>query len=108
MKNDFDAYSYFEGCCGIITSGEPIQRIVLRAYDLFVNYIRTLPLHESQHEIASDEDSATFEYHLRPTFDFYQLIFAQIDQVEILEPEPVRIKMRNFAQNILRYYNTPK
>ena len=108
MKNDFDAYSYFEGCCGIITSGEPIQRIVLRAFDLFVNYIRTLPLHESQHEIASDEDSATFEYHLRPTFDFYQLIFAQIDQVEILEPEPVRIKMRNFAQNILRYYNTPK
>ena len=104
MKKDFDVHSYFEGCCGVITSDEPIQRIVLLAYDNFADYLRTLPLHESQQEIEGDDESTLFEYHLKPTFDFYQLVLAQGDQVEILEPQSVRDEMRNFAQNMLNYY----
>ena len=104
MKKNFDVHSYFEGCCGVITSNESSQKIVLRAYNGFADYLRTLPLHESQREIGSDDESTLFEYHLKPTFDFYQLVLAQGDQVEVLEPEPVRDEMRNFAQNMLDYY----
>ena len=108
MKKNFDVHSYFEGCCGIITSNESPQKIVLRAYNGFADYLRTLPLHESQCEIGSDDESTLFEYHLKPTFDFYQLVLAQGDQVEVLEPEPVRDEMRNFAQNMLDYYTEKK
>ena len=108
MKKNFDVHSYFEGCCGIITSNESPQKIVLRAYNGFADYLRTLPLHESQREIGSDDESTLFEYHLKPTFDFYQLVLAQGDQVEVLEPEPVRNEMRNFAQNMLDYYTEEK
>ena len=104
MKKDFDVNRYFEGCCGVITSDEPVQRIVLRAYGGFADYLRTLPLHESQQILAEDDESTLFEYHLKPTFDFYQLVLAQGDQVEVVEPEPVRDEMRNFAQNMLNYY----
>ena len=104
MKKDFDINHYFEGCCGVITSDEPIQRIVLLAYGGFADYLRTLPLHESQREIEGDDESTLFEYHLKPTFDFYQLVLAQGDQVEVLEPESVRNEMRNFAKNMLDYY----
>ncbi len=108
MKKNFDVHSYFEGCCGIITSNESPQKIVLRAYNGFADYLRTLPLHESQREIGSDDESTLFEYHLKPTFDFYQLVLAQGDQVEVLEPESVRDEMRNFAQNILDFYTEKK
>ena len=108
MKKDFDVCQYFEGCCGVITSDEPIQRIVLLAYGGFADYLRTLPLHESQREIEGDDESTLFEYHLKPTFDFYQLVLAQGDQVEVLEPESVRDEMRNFAKNMLDYYNWEK
>ena len=108
MKKNFDVHSYFEGCCGIITSNESSQKIVLRAYNGFADYLRTLPLHESQREIGSDDESTLFEYHLKPTFDFYQLVLAQDDQVEVLEPESVRDEMRNFAQNILDFYTEKK
>lgn len=108
MKKDFDVHSYFEGCCGVITSNESPQKIVLRAYNGFADYLRTLPLHESQREIGSDDESTLFEYHLKPTFDFYQLVLAQGDQVEVLEPESVRDEMRNFAQNILDFYTEKK
>ena len=106
MKKNFDANQYFEGCCGVITSGEPIQRIVLLAYGGFADYLRTLPLHESQQEIEGDDESTLFEYHLKPTFDFYQLVLAQGDQIEVLEPESVRNEMRNFSQNMLNYYTS--
>lgn len=108
MKKNFDVHSYFEGCCGIITSNESSQKIVLRAYNGFADYLRTLPLHESQREIGSDDESTLFEYHLKPTFDFYQLVLAQGDQVEVLESESVRDEMRNFAQNILDFYTEKK
>ena len=108
MKKDFDVHSYFEGCCGVITSNESPQKIVLRAYNGFADYLRTLPLHESQREIGSDDESTLFEYHLKPTVDFYQLVLAQGDQVEVLEPDPVREEMRNFAQNMLDYYTEKK
>lgn len=108
MKKNFDVHSYFEGCCGIITSNESSQKIVLRAYNGFADYLRTLPLHESQREIGNDDESTLFEYHLKPTFDFYQLVLAQGDQVEVLEPESVRDEMRNFAQNILDFYTEKK
>ena len=108
IKKNFDVNQYFEGCCGVITSNELPQKIVLRAYNGFADYLRTLPLHESQREIGSDDESTLFEYHLKPTFDFYQLVLAQGDQVEVLEPDPVREEMRNFAQNMLDYYTEKK
>lgn len=108
MKKNFDVNQYFEGCCGVITSNESPQKIILRAYNGFADYLRTLPLHESQREIGSDDESTLFEYHLKPTFDFYQLVLAQGDQVEVLKPEPVRNEMRNFAQNMLDYYTEKK
>ena len=104
MKRSFDADDYFEGCCGVITSDEKPQRVVVKAYGGFADYLRTLPLHESQREIEGDDESTLFEYHLKPTFDFYQLVLAQGDQVEVLEPESVRNEMRNFAKNMLDYY----
>lgn len=104
MIKGFDVNGYFEGCCGIITSGEPVQRIVLAAYGGFADYLRTLPLHESQREIGGDGDSTVFEYHLKPTFDFYQLVLAQGDQVEVVEPKAVRDGMRNLVRNMLDYY----
>ena len=103
-KKNFDVNQYFEGCCGVITSDQLIQRIVLLAYGGFADYLRTLPLHESQREIEGDDESTLFEYRLNPTFDFYQLVLAQGDQVEVLEPESVRNEMRNFAKNMLDYY----
>ena len=108
MKKDFDVNQYFEGCCGVITSDEPIQRIVLLAYGVFSDYLRTLPLHESQREIEGNDESTLFEYRLKPTFDFYQLVLAQGDQVEVLEPESVRNELRNFAKNMLDYYTCKK
>lgn len=101
MNKNFNIDRYFDGCCGMITSDEPTQRVVLQAHGNFADYLRTLPLHESQREIESDDESPLFEYQLKPTIDFYQFVLAQGGQLEVREPESVREAVRNYAQKLL-------
>ena len=105
MKKDFDIDQFFEGCCGVITSDEPVQRIVIAAYEGFADYLRTLPLHESQHEIGGDGNATLFEYALKPTLDFYLSVLAHGDQIEVLKPEAVRNEMRRQIQQLLSLYS---
>ena len=105
IKSDFDIDEYFEGYYGISTERNvPIERIVMKVYGVHRKYVESLPLHKSQRKIAEDDESMTFEYYVRPTFDFYQVLLSQTDAAEILEPEDVRKTMKQFAENILSHY----
>lgn len=105
MKPEFSIEEYYNGCCGIIPSTkENIEHVVIRAYWNFPDYLRTLPLHPSQKELSSDDESTLFSYDVRPTFDFYQMLLAQGDQIEVVKPKSVRKQMLNFAINLLSYY----
>ncbi len=104
MKKDFNMKDYYEGCTGIIPSDEPIEHVVLKAYWNAPDYLRTLPLHESQQEISSDEGSTIFSYDVKLTYDFLQLIMQHGDQVEVLEPKNLRDQMCNLARTLTSYY----
>ena len=95
---------YFEGCIGIIPSDAPIEHVVIRAYWPSPDYLRTLPLHESQKELESKDKSTTFSYDVKITYDFIQQIMQQGDQVEVLEPSSLREHMRNLAKTLTSYY----
>ena len=90
MKKDFDMKEFYKGCTGIIPSDDPIEHVVLIAYGTASDYLRTLPLHKSQQEIGNNEESTTFSYDVKLTYDFLQLIMQQGDQVEVLEPKSLR------------------
>lgn len=69
MKEEFDVHKYFEGYYGILTERDvPIERIVMKVYGVHRKYVESLQLHESQRKIAEDDESMTFEYYVRPTF----------------------------------------
>lgn len=103
LPESFDINEYFEGCVGIISDGD-IERVVIKAYGWARKYLATLPIHDSQHEIASDDESTTFEMTVRPTYDFLQALLQQTDQIEVIEPQWVKDEICRFAENILSYY----
>ena len=107
MKEDFDIDEYFRGCCGIMRSQEEPVRILLKAYYSAPDYLRTLPIHESQRELVEmrDDEASYFELTVRPTFDLYQMLLAQADQIEVLEPKSVRGQMSLFAKKLMSYYH---
>lgn len=109
LPKSFDIDQYFEGCVGIIADKEyDIERVVVKAYGWAIKYLSTLPIHESQKEIAHDDESITLEFRVRPTYDFFQVLLQQGDQIEIIEPQWVKEEMCRIAENILSYYKGKK
>ena len=89
------------------------SQAVIRAHRWTPNYLRTLPLHHSQREIASGEithaDSSTtpytdFSFHIRPTADFLGQLLSHGDGIEVLEPQDLREKMRQMIAETLKRY----
>lgn len=106
MKENFDINEYFRGCCGIIHTDEAPIKVVIKAFNEGADYLRSLPLHESQRELTDrkDDDASYFEIEVCPTYDLYQTLLAQVDQIEVVEPESVRKQMRTFVGNLMSYY----
>ena len=104
FPENFDTEAFFRDCYGVLSTDDKAQRIVIRAYAPYMNYVRTLPLHHSQKEIKSTAQYADFEYHLKPTFDFRQELLAQGHDVEILHPAPFRDEMKAMLEKMLSRY----
>ena len=85
---DFDAAEYFSECFGIVSEvNAPAERIVLRAYDSERYFLRDLPLHHTQKEIATEEDYSDFEITMRPTFDFSSHLLSRGVMLKVIEPQ---------------------
>ena len=87
LPQTFDASVYFDECFGVIAGdGTNVENVKLKVSVGQANYLRSLPLHHSQQEILQSEEYSIFELRIRPTFDFYQEILRNGEDVEVLEP----------------------
>ena len=104
FPEDFDTEGFFRDCYGVLNTNDKAQRIVIRAYAPYLNYVRTLPLHHSQKEIKTTPEYADFEFYLKPTFDFRQELLAQGYDVEVLLPAQFREEMKEMLEKMLGRY----
>ena len=88
----------------MLTDGTPLVRVVVRAHRWTPDYLRTLPLHHSQRELASGPGYADFGYDIRPTADFLGQLLSDGDGIEVLEPVELREKMRQMLADSLKRY----
>ena len=102
---DFDAERYFAESFGIMvdTATEPV-RILLRAYGMERFYLKDLPLHPSQREIAATDDYADFEVRLRPTSDFKAHILSRGEWLRVISPEWLASDIRNLLETAIEKY----
>ena len=104
MPSNFQPQEYFSEYFGVLTDKTPMAHVVVRTYGNTANYLRTLPLHHSQCEIATTEQYADFAFDIRPTADFLGQLLSHGDGIEVLEPAHVRQRMREMiARNLKRY-----
>ena len=106
LPKDWSAQDFFDNCFGIIAdqSIKP-QTIKIKVSAGQANYIRDLMLHESQEEIVKNEEYSVFEYYLRPTFDFIQEILWNGENMEVLEPLPLRKEIAGIINQMWNKYN---
>jgi hypothetical protein len=103
--DDFNPEAYFDDCFGIIhVKDVPIEKVVLRVDADQANYMRTLPLHESQKEVERTPNYSIFTLKIRPTFDFIQELLWNGAAVEVVEPQWLRNEMKDMASEMLKKY----
>lgn len=105
MDPDFNAELYFKKFFGVFINDDiPAKHIVLRAYPPMTDYLRTLPLHPSQKEIAITKEYSDFEFFIAPTFDFRQAILKEGSELEVLEPQSFRNEIKKELTKTLNRY----
>ena len=104
-SSDIDIEDFFDGCFGINHSDEAKpDKIRIKVYENQVEYIRALPIHESQQEVETSEKWSIFEYRLVPCYNFYQQLLWHREKLEVLEPVYVRDEMKKVLETMIAKY----
>ena len=106
MPEDFTAEEFFKDCYGVINDpyGPSATQVLLKVKAFQANYMRDLPLHESQHEIERNEEYSIFELFIRPTYDVYQEVLRMGTEVEVLAPLYMRKEIIAMLEDTYKQY----
>lgn len=94
---------FFEDIIGVTKTKAELQRIVLWVAPNRLPYIISKPLHHSQRNCRASE--GIIELRVVPNKEFYQLLLSFGPDIEILEPAEIRMKMADYAQQMIEKYN---
>ena len=106
MPEDFDAKKYYANTIGVYVDHKlPIEEVKIRAYGTQMEYLRSLPLHETQKEGRSKYgEFAEFTYRVSITPELISHLLAMGDRVEVLEPVTLREEMKERINSMLNVY----
>lgn len=104
--DDFDAKKYYSNTIGVyVNENLKPQKVVIRAFGIHVEYMRTLPLHVSQNEIAcKHQQYSDFQYKLCLTPELSTKLLAMGENVEVLEPVELREEIKNRLASAMERY----
>ena len=102
---DFDPASWFRDSYGIVRDPKvPVETVVIRAFGKEANYLRDLPLHQSQEEIDTTDAYADFSLTLSPTADFFSPLLSRGAAIKVLSPQWLADEIRRQHQAAFELY----
>ena len=103
--SDITCAEYFDGSFGVNHSDNQVPEIIrIKIYGTQADYVRALPIHESQKEVETTPDWAIFEYRIAPCYNFYQQLLWHRERLEVMGPSKVRKEMKDLIIRISRLY----
>lgn len=90
MPKNFDVDTLFATSFGIYLPEGPGQSITFKTSPTEAKFLRDLPIHDSQQELAADSDSVTFSVFVCPNKNLIMEFCKYGSRIEILSPESVR------------------
>ncbi|MBO4529209.1 MAG: WYL domain-containing protein [Paludibacteraceae bacterium] len=100
----FSPKKYFENSFGIINDEKKnVEEVIIKANKDQANYLRTLPLHQSQKETLLD-DGVLFHYKIKIDKEFEMELLKLGSNIEIIQPKSLRDCIIKETQKILKLY----
>ena len=106
IPKTFSAQKLFADRIGIFVDDKTApQKVILKAHGPSVDYLRSLPLHSSQEEIAAKHGIySDFQYKIYLNPELETKILAMGENIEVLEPKELRDKIADRLQNAIKRY----
>jgi hypothetical protein len=103
FPENFSGEEHYRGSIGIwVNDKVKPETVVLRAYGQKRLYLRSLPLHSSQEEVATTEAYSDFRYTLRVTDELVRTLLAEGHDLEVVQPVSLRKKMMEETREIAK------
>lgn len=100
---NYNVEKEFKHAFGVETY-KPVARIVLEFSWQQGNYIKSFPLHESQHILEENEDEVLIEIFIHPTHDIIMEILKMGSEVKVIEPISLQNEVKNrISEMTIRY-----
>ncbi|MAM23221.1 helix-turn-helix transcriptional regulator [Croceibacter atlanticus] len=82
------------------------EDVIVKTTNKQLKYLRSLPLHKSQVCIDGQGGSnwGRATYHLKPNYEFMTQLLRMADQVEVVEPQWLRNRMKGFTERMYNLY----
>jgi predicted DNA-binding transcriptional regulator YafY len=101
----FDPELYFKHSLGVTVEEKNPIEVVLSFKVLQGNYIKTLPIHESQKILKDNEKELQISIQVKPTYEFYSKILGYGSDVKVISPRSVAKEVKQRLQAALKNYN---
>lgn len=102
---NIDVRENFRHVVGLVYSINQLEDVELSFTAFQGNYIKSLPLHHSQHILIDDENELRVSYKIIPNFEFTQKILMHGENVKVIKPDWLRDEIKVLLQNALNQYN---
>ena len=103
----FDAETYFSSLVGVSDVNRKPTFVTIRVNSWQANYLRSLPLHDSQQETERTDEYSVFKYFVVPNYEFMQELRAHGSALQVLEPKKLADKMKKDSEATTELYNEP-
>lgn len=103
---DFEPNEFFQEYFGVIADANTkVEHVILKVSAGQSNYLRDLPMHQTQIEKEQHEEYSIFELDIRPTFDFQQEILWSGEDIEVIKPIWLRKEIAGKIKRMWNKYN---
>lgn len=92
--------TYFDNSYGIVVDESKVDTVHIRTSEDTAPYIRTLPLHKSQREVAPRE----FTFRVAKTLEFMNELLRHGEGIEVLAPEDLREEFKARIEKMKAMY----
>ena len=100
---NFNAKAFFAPYYGVFRNATP-TKVIIEATPASTQFLRLLPLHESQKELRQFHGNTFFEYYIAPTLDFIQELRTHGTDIRVREPEELVAIFREEAKKAYEMY----
>ncbi|HBX52365.1 MAG: hypothetical protein A2275_14910 [Bacteroidetes bacterium RIFOXYA12_FULL_35_11] len=95
---------YFQDTIGVFVADGKVEDILLKFAYEEGQYLKSLPLHESQKIIEETKDFLIIKFKLAPTYELINLILGWGPNVEVIQPQSLRDTIKKKLETAVKKY----